>query len=143
MPAEGWSEFVAYFTRQGFPCYASVSAPAHGLATGRALTVAVAYRRARLPVPASALAILSPAAGCLLDLMRRPSGLAIWLGVGEQMRMQRLFTQLAVHRLGAATPYVFQGLEHDLVDTPGWERVAHALRLWMQRFVVSGPPTHS
>ena len=143
MPAAGWSEFVAYFTRRGFSCYASASPSAYGLATVQPFTVAVAHRCAPLPVPAAALAILAPATGCLLDLMRRPPALPIWLGVGEQKRVQRLFVQFAVHRLGAAIPYVFQGLGHDLIATPGWERVAHALRLWTQRSHVPGPLTRS
>ena len=143
MPVEGWSQFAAYFTRQGFSCYASAPASAYGLATLQPLTVAVAHRCAPLPVAAAALAILSPGTGCLLDLMQRPPTLPIWLGVGEKMRVQRLFTQFAVHRLNAATPYVFQGLGHDLIAAPGWERVAHALRLWAQRSIVSGPLTRS
>lgn len=143
MPAAAWSPFAAYFTHQGFSCYASSLSSLDEIATLPPPTVVVACRWARLPVPAAALAILSPRTGQLLNLVRRPPDLPIWLGIGEQMRVQRLFAGVAVYRLRDATPYVFRGLGHELIATPGWERVAYALRMWAQRFIVSGPVTRS
>ncbi len=150
-PAAGWSGFASYFTQQGFSCYASSSAPALASAPGLhgspPAVLAVAHRRVRLPLPAAALAVLAPAPGWLISLAWRPPGSPVWLGLGQQATLSRWAAHLALRRLHPGSIHVFEGLGAGLLSTAGWERVAHALRLWTLDLVTSGtldrPETHA
>ncbi|RME81575.1 MAG: hypothetical protein D6775_13270 [Caldilineae bacterium] len=138
-----WDHFLAYFRARGYAvCLALADSHgrlqiAAGLQDESAIsplppTVADAgaapfLLRGELTPPIAAL--LAPSLRQLLTLCLTPPPYPMWIALGEQAR---LWAQLLSFRPNL-TCHLFQGLDADLQQSRGWERVAHALRLWLER----------
>jgi len=153
-PPEQWSTFVSYFAQRGDPCYATplppsstaawlpLSGPANGQALPATpwsggpppfLIAAARLSQAALSVhprlPLAALALLQPPLSLLPHLIGA-AGLPLWIAIGG-------VRPLHVRLWRAAAPshfhlHPFQGMTTALPGCPGWERIAHALRLWRE-----------
>jgi hypothetical protein len=139
-----WQAFVAYFASRGYGCYTwpmpdspatTRSFPA-GQGPAASGMVVIAWRmlpRALLlHLAPIGWALLAPSVRSLLRLGHQtPFGLG-WVGLGSR---QDLATRLAARRLRSRpslTVHTFDGLGADLPFAPGWERVAYALRRWLE-----------
>lgn len=139
-----WRAFMAYFAERGYRCYtwpmmdgtAASHAPRTHEQPPAAGIVVVAWRRfptTPLPGPApKGRALLAPSLAGLPRLWRRAPSTSSWIGLGSR---QGLVTRLVARRLRFLphlTVHTFDGLGADLPFAPGWERVAYALRRWLE-----------
>lgn len=79
--------------------------------------------------PFKAIALLSPNFSLLLNLLLTPPATDLWLGYGARQRPHSFLARTLRRR--RITLHSFQGLGSDIPFRPGWERVAHALHLWL------------
>lgn len=80
--------------------------------------------------PFQAIALLSPNFSLLLNLLLTPPAADLWLGYGALQRPHSFLARTLRRR--QITLHSFQGLDADIAFRPGWERVAHALHLWLE-----------
>lgn len=142
-----WRAFMAYFADRGYGCstrpMTDVSTAAHGLANPPAAgIVVIAWRRfppTALPGPAlRGWALLAPSGWHLMRLGRQAPSVPGWIGLGSR---QGPAVRLMARRLRSSphlTVHTFDGLGADLPFALGWERVAYALRRWLEREVPRG-----
>lgn len=136
-----WHAFMAYFADRGYGCstrpMTDISTAANGLASPPAAgIVVIAWRRFPPPaLPGLALrgwALLAPSGWHLMRLSRQAPSVPGWIGLGSR---QGPTVHLAARRLRSSrhlTVHTFDGLGADLPFVPGWERVAYALRCWLE-----------
>jgi hypothetical protein len=139
-----WQAFAAYFADRGYRCYIWPMTEALALPDSLpdslpvldADRVIVAWRMfpRRLPSypPLKAWALLAPSGRHLLKLWRRaPSGPG-WIGLGSRQGLVVRVAALPFRFSARGTVHAFEGLGVDLPFAPGWERVAYALRRWLE-----------
>lgn len=150
-----WSDFAGYFTRRGYSCYAislenhavvpfAVLSPDHieaqqpfsevsdllrqnSCLIASEATAAPALMLAQSHDALHALALLNPPRIVQLRLWLRPPVCATWIALGAASRLNLSWPtarQVKRHR--------FQGLHHISPQIRGRERVAYALRQWLE-----------
>ncbi len=145
-----WHAFAAYFADRGYRWYTwpmtATVAPFESLSNGsnppETNMVIVARRvfpRTFPSVPRlKAWALLEPSGRSLMGLRRQAPPRPGWIGLGSR---QGLVIRILARRFRSSPPFTvhtFEGLGADLPFAPGWERVAYALRRWLEEVVCGG-----
>jgi|GEM_PF-5187345 len=145
-----WQAFAAYFADRGYRCYTwpmreAVALPEgfpDGLNPLDADMVIVAWRtfpRMLLPYPRlRAWALLAPSGRGLMRLWRQAPPGPGWIGLSGRQGLVARIAALTFRSPLRFTVHPFEGLGADLPFAPGWERVAYALRRWLEGVACGG-----
>ncbi|MCO6450536.1 MAG: hypothetical protein J5I90_07070 [Caldilineales bacterium] len=146
-----WQAFAHYFQEHGYRCFAwLIETPSLQSWSGtermepetsetvRILVCCGADAR-HLPEPGQQsdpqpLAILFPPTRAALKLAISPPLFPVWLAWPGQSLSLRAATKLV---RGPIKAHRFDGIRPALLNQPGWERVAYALRVWIESSLVA------
>ncbi len=145
-----WHAFVAYFADRGYRCYIwpmteAVALPdnlpggLNALDTGRVFVAWRTFPRRLLPYPPlKAWALLAPSGRSLIGLRRQAPPGPGWIGLSSRRGLVVRIAALPFRSSSRVTVHTFEGLGADLPFAPGWERVAYALRRWLEGVTCGG-----